>query len=155
MWCMFLLQNFCSSEERGDETKAREWYEKAKNGDAEAMFNLGVMYYNGEGVAKDYGKAREWYGKAAENGDATAMFFLGLMYYNGKGVPKDYVWAYVYYTLAMKIAEQESNNDVYKIAKSGRDCLNGLFFGITKEQVQEAEKIVNSWKPGQLPKRLR
>jgi len=137
-----------------DWSKAREWYEKAaEKGVAEAMNYLGSMYASGEGVPQDYGKAKELYEKAAEKGNAGAMNHLGVMYADGKGVPKDYVLAYAYYTLAMKIAKQESNDNVYETSKSGRDGLSGLFFGITKEQVQEAEKIVNSWKPGQLPKR--
>ena len=36
------------------------------------MFDLGVLYENGQGVAQDYAKAREWYEKAAEKGDANA-----------------------------------------------------------------------------------
>ncbi len=33
----------------------------ADKGDATAMNNLGVLYDNGQGVAQDYAKAREWY----------------------------------------------------------------------------------------------
>jgi TPR repeat protein len=43
-----------------DHTKAREWYEKAAaKGDASAMFNLGVLYDNGFGVAL-LGVKRTW-----------------------------------------------------------------------------------------------
>ena len=45
-----------------------------------AMSNLGVLYHNGQGVAQDYAKAREWYEKAAAKGDALAMTNLGLLY---------------------------------------------------------------------------
>ena len=49
--------------------KAIEWYEKAaEQGDAEAQYNLGVMYENGQGVDVNYKKAIEWYEKAAEQG---------------------------------------------------------------------------------------
>ena len=34
--------------------------------------NLGVLYENGQGVAQDYAKAREWYEKAADKGEADA-----------------------------------------------------------------------------------
>jgi TIR domain/Sel1 repeat len=48
---------------------AREEYEKAAaKGDASAMFNLGVLYENGFGVAQDYAKAGAWYEKAAAKG---------------------------------------------------------------------------------------
>ena len=31
------------------------------------------MYYNGEGVQKDYAEAARWYKKAAEQGDGIAQ----------------------------------------------------------------------------------
>jgi Sel1 repeat/TIR domain len=80
---------------------AREEYEKAAaKGDASAMFNLGVLYHNGQGVAQDYVKAREWYEKAAAKGDASAMFNLGLLYHNGFGVAQDYAKAREWYEKA-------------------------------------------------------
>ena len=39
-------------------------------GAVRAMSNLGLLYENGQGVAQDYAKAREWYEKAAAKGDA-------------------------------------------------------------------------------------
>ena len=38
------------------ETKA-----KAKKGDAEAQYNLGAMYANGQGVPQDYKEALKWF----------------------------------------------------------------------------------------------
>jgi uncharacterized protein YdaT len=64
------------------------------------MFKLGVIYQNGQGVALDYAKAREWYEKAADNGNAPAMVSLGLLYENGKGVPQDYAKAREWYEKA-------------------------------------------------------
>ena len=58
----------------------------ADQGDANAQFNLGVMYDFGEGVPKDDAEAVEWYRLAAEQGYANAQFNLGLMYANGEGV---------------------------------------------------------------------
>ena len=82
-------------------SSAREEYEKAAaKGDASAMFNLGVLYHNGQGVAQDYAKAREWYEKAAAKGDESAMFNLGLLYHNGFGVAQDYAKARAWYEKA-------------------------------------------------------
>jgi TPR repeat protein len=64
------------------------------------MFNLGVLYHNGQGVAQDHAKAREWYEKAAAKGDASAMFNLGVLYDNGFGVAKDYAKAREWYEKA-------------------------------------------------------
>ena len=53
------------------------------------MNGLGVLYQNGEGVAKDHGKAREWFEKGAAAGEGYAMNNLGRLYQNGLGVPLD------------------------------------------------------------------
>ena len=50
------------------------------------MYNLGVLYMNGLGVAQNYDKAREWYQKAADASFAAAMNNLGVLYMNGLGV---------------------------------------------------------------------
>ena len=41
------------------------------------MVFLGLLYANGQGVAKDYAKAREWFEKAADKGNAGAMSAAG------------------------------------------------------------------------------
>ncbi|MGN8158365.1 SH3 domain-containing protein [Salinisphaera sp. RV14] len=61
----------------------------AKNGDASAQYNMGVLYDRGYGVKRDYAKARHWYEKAAAQHYARAEHNLGIMYEAGKGVPRD------------------------------------------------------------------
>ena len=41
-----------------------------------AMVNLGLLYANGEGAVQDYGKAREWYEKAAAKDNVSAEIEL-------------------------------------------------------------------------------
>jgi len=62
---------------KGDYIEAMRWYRKAADkGDADAMFNIGVLYDNGEGVKQDYIEAMRWYRKAADKGDADAKAAL-------------------------------------------------------------------------------
>ena len=49
-----------------------------RQGNAEARFSLGVMYFGGEGIAQDKREAVSWYQKAAERGYAKAQYNLGL-----------------------------------------------------------------------------
>ncbi len=62
----------------------------AEKGDAQAQYNLGVMYERGDGVPRDFKKAVKWFRKAAEQEFADAQYNLGVMYGAGKGVPKDF-----------------------------------------------------------------
>ena len=45
----------------------------AEAGDAEAQYQLGVMFESGRGVARDYRQAAEWYRRAAEQGHVFAQ----------------------------------------------------------------------------------
>jgi len=56
----------------------------AEQGYPDAQYNLGVMYENGQGIAKDEAQAVAWYRKAAEQGFAPAQFNLGVMYATAK-----------------------------------------------------------------------
>jgi TPR repeat protein len=55
----------------------------------EAQYNLGLMYYKGQGVQQDFKEAVSWYRKGAEQGDAKAQHALGCMYATGQGVQKE------------------------------------------------------------------
>ena len=76
--------------DRGDfKTAMREWLPVAERGDANAQFNVGLLYAGGKGVPQDHKKAAEWYRKAADQGVGAAEYNLGVMYANGDGVPRD------------------------------------------------------------------
>jgi TPR repeat protein len=61
-----------------DDNEAAKWFGLALQGDAEAQFNLGLLYVKGEGVPQDYVDAAEWYRRAAEQGHAGAQFATGI-----------------------------------------------------------------------------
>jgi hypothetical protein len=54
-------------------TALREWEPLAKQGNAFAQYNLGLMYDKGRGVPQDYKTAVKWYRLAAEQGNAVAQ----------------------------------------------------------------------------------
>jgi TPR repeat protein len=67
----------------------KEWKAGAEAGQAEAQFDLGVLYAQGLGVQRDLNQAASWYRKSADQGNAEAQFALGQMYARGWGVPRD------------------------------------------------------------------
>ncbi len=73
---------------------------RAEQGDAEAQYNLGVMYQTGSGAPQDYGEAVRLYRLAADQGYAPAQSNLGVAYQNGSGVPQDDAEAVRLYRLA-------------------------------------------------------
>ena len=72
-------------------SKAMEWYHEAAGlWNDEAQLILGLHYYNGDGVEKDFSKAVEWFRKATEwVKNAKAQYYLGVCYENGEGVERD------------------------------------------------------------------
>ena len=76
---------------------------QAKQGDAEAQYNLAEMFADGKGVAEDKEAAAHWYRKAAEQGHASAQFSLGFAYQYGWGVAINDRDAVIWYR---KAAEQ-------------------------------------------------
>jgi uncharacterized protein len=74
--------------------------QKAEEGDLDAQYQLGEMYYSGTGVVQDYKAAAKWYQKAALQGDAKAQFKLAEMYYSGTGVAQHYKAAAKWYLQA-------------------------------------------------------
>ena len=57
--------------------------ERAEQGDSEAQYQLGKLYYSGENVKKNYRVAFEWYKKAAESGHVLAQRMVAEMLLEG------------------------------------------------------------------------
>ena len=71
----------------------KEIRQAADDGDIEAQYTLGSMYFEGiRGLPQNYAKAHHWLLKAAKRGHANAQFVLGNLYALGKSkdVPQDY-----------------------------------------------------------------
>jgi TPR repeat protein len=82
------------------ERALREFKLLADQGSAEAQFNLGIMYFRGEGVAQNHAEAIMWFRRAAAQDDPDAQFNLGVAYAEGQGVSRDYPEALNWYRKA-------------------------------------------------------
>ena len=85
---------------KGDQTSLRQLQTRAEEGDARAQSNVGLMYYEGEGVQQNYTEAVKWFRKAANAGDGQAQTGLGLAYYEGRGATRNYAEAVTWYRKA-------------------------------------------------------
>lgn len=68
---------------------SEELLEYAKDGNADAQYDLAVCYINGNGVEEDEYEAARWFRKAANQGHAEAQNMLGNCLYFGNGVEED------------------------------------------------------------------
>ena len=99
-------------------TAALYFHRLAEQGNANAQYNLGLMYDNGQGVAQNYAEALRWYRLAAEQGNANAQINLGFMYHNGKGGVQNYAEALRWFRLA---AEQGNTNAQFNLGNMYRN----------------------------------
>jgi uncharacterized protein len=95
----------------------------AKQGDAEAQNNLGLMYVKGNGVPQDYAEAAKWFRKAAEQGFAPAQYNLGIAYQVGKGVPRDYAETIKWYLKAAEQGHADAQNNLGLIYQNGEGVM--------------------------------
>ena len=88
-----------------------ETHARAGQGNADAQYELGIMYAEGRGVPQHDAVAFAWYRQAAEQGVAKAQFNVGLMYSSGRGVPRDAAEAVTWYqqAAAQGLAEAQVN----------------------------------------------
>ena len=106
----------------------------AEHGSAQAQFNLGVMYHQGQGVPQDDKEAAGWWSKAAEQGHAEAQDNLGFRYTRGQGVAQDWVQADKWFT----IAAASGNESAIKNKKV-------IEVHMPPEKIAEANSLAQEW----------
>ena len=93
---------------------------RAEQGDADAQFNLGCVYDNGEGVAQDVREAARWFRLAADQGHTDAQYLLGAKYDYGRGVGQDDREAVRLYRLAADQGCESAQRTLGGMYRDGR-----------------------------------
>lgn len=87
----------------------------AEQGDADAQYQIGGRYAEGNGVDEDFTEALKWYQKAADANHAEAQYELGTAYAYGMKVQHDYEKALEWFKRA---AEQGHIEAQYNLGMS-------------------------------------
>lgn len=133
---------------KGDyRTASLEWQPLAEKGQAEAQFNLGVLYDQGLGVNTDYAQAQfnlavlhanglgvaqsnaeaaRWYRRAAVQGLSAAQFNLGVLYETGTGIIQDYRQAADWYRRAAEQGHAAAQNNLGLLYANGQGVTRDL-----------------------------
>ncbi|MGP0565789.1 MULTISPECIES: tetratricopeptide repeat protein [unclassified Nitrospina] len=90
----------------------QHWMPLAWSGNADAQYQLGILYLNGQGVPLDTKKAAKWFLASALQGDVGAQYFLAELYRKGLGVDRDLEIAAAWYR---KAAEQDYPDAQYRL----------------------------------------
>jgi len=88
-------------------------------GDPRCEYALAVMYYNGQGVTKDYALSTAHYTKAADAGILPALVSAGFAYANSLGVPEDFDKAVGYLRQAVAMGDSAAKVTLAEIYSQG------------------------------------
>lgn len=103
-----------------DYYNAKKYFEIGCNkGELVSCYNLGLRYYNGEGVRQDYAKARELWKKACDMKYGAACNNLAVLYDNGLGVRQNLSTAKHYFGKACDLGDQLGCDNYKKINQVG------------------------------------
>jgi hypothetical protein len=102
------------------------------------MRDLGDLYLEGKGVAKDHLQALVWFQKAAEAGDPEGMMDVGFMYSGGRGVKHDDTQAASWYRRAGEAGNVTAMVNLGNLYEEGRgvkqdDSLAAAWYGKAAE----------------------
>ena len=127
------------------ERKAREAADKlradAEKGDSKAEYEIGNQYW-GRGSSEDSAEGVKWYRWSAEQGFGDAQLILGFAYQTGHGIEQDNVQADAWYIIAG--SSEKSPAQTIDLAVYRREIIEA---NMTPEQIAEARKRAQAWKP--------
>jgi TPR repeat protein len=123
--------------EDGMEAKARGDYVHAvqvlrplaNRGDAQAQFELSLLYRSGQGVPADARESLRWLRLAAHGGHAPAQSNLGAAYVQGRGVPQDAQQAYVWLSAGAAQGSREAATNLEVVRRR-----------MTPQQISQAQE---------------
>jgi TPR repeat protein len=85
------------------------------------------MWYRGDGVERDFGRARAWWERAFEAGEADAAYNLGILHRRGLGVPRSEVTAMQWWERAARAGSPLAQHGLGSAYLEGR--------GVTRDPV--------------------
>jgi TPR repeat protein len=96
------------------ETAFKEFFIAAEEGLSLAQYNLGILYFTGQGVEQNFDEAFKWTKAAAEQGHLNAQFNLGSLFLDGQGTSKNIPQGIEWFSQA---AKNGHSNAAYSLAK--------------------------------------
>jgi len=128
---------------------------EATQDNADAMYNIGLLYMNGQGVKQDYKLAKQWFKRAAFYGSVDAAYNLGTLYMSRKlGFPskKD---AFYWWKQAAEYGHIDSQYNLGVLLAfgtgtkaDGKAALSWWYKAATKGHKQSATALAEAYQKG-------
>ncbi len=113
----------------------------ARAGDAEAQYNLGLMYDLGHGVKASTSRAAQWFTRAALQGNALAAYNLAVLYKETRqsgmlDLTEAYKWALV--------AEKAGHEPSKTLAGQIQRMLGDVAIADAQKRADHTQKLINA-----------
>lgn len=126
-----------------------DYYTKlAEEGNVKDQYHLGFMYYEGDGVDRNYEKAFNYLLKAAKQGNGNAQSAIAGMYFDGRGIQRDEEEALFWSSKACSNGDEIACTN-YKMVKASRSRSNDP----TPPRYQNTTPSSKRFVPIQIPQR--
>lgn len=128
------------------------WKPLAEEGDCDAEYAMGLLYYSGAGVRRNYDEAVMYWTDAARKGQTQAQNALGAAYTHmgvsyasinckkGCGLKKNLIEGYRWYGLASKSGSPRE-------VKTAQISIERISAQMSTEQIEQAQNEIGLWKP--------
>ena len=128
------------------------WKPMAEDGDCDAEYALGLLYFNGLSVRKNRGTAIKWWSRAGQQAQPQALNSLGVIYSHqrvpyttldcrkGCGEPINLVEAYKWFGLAVEYGPPRE-------VKFAEKSINRISPDMSDNEIQEAKNEIKDWVP--------
>lgn len=126
--CAQTVEEALRALQAGNARQAAEWLSRlANDGVTEAQYRLGILYYHGQGVSEDEGKAIFCWKRAAASGHIDAMFQIANAYLFGhqaaKTVPEPDREAAIWYFQAASAGHAEAQYHLGLLFLAGKGVI--------------------------------
>ena len=122
--------------------------ELASQGDAQAQYELGEYFYDGQRTQRDLPQALHWFEQASLQGNAQAQLRLGTMFSQGEGVPANNVQAYIVLKMAAVNGSDEAMDNVDQVAermsREEQQAASQVLGQIFRDYLLELQNLDNS-----------
>ena len=134
------------------EIAGKMWKPLAQDGDCDAQYALGLLYFNGLSVRKNREKAIEWWERAADQTQPQALNSLGVVYAHqrvpyttldcrkGCGKDRNLVKAYKWFGLAEEYGPPRE-------VEFAQDSINRISIQMTEDEIMKAKSQIEGWAP--------
>jgi len=117
--------------------EAKKYFENSLD-DPRSAFALAVLYYNGEGIDKNYTKSSYYYEIAANAGIVPAMVSIGFAYANSIGVAQNFEKAVFYLKKAV------DKKELAAMVTLGEIYAKGIGFGSRIEAAKLIKEVLDN-----------